>query len=181
MPLEIKSMGMRDWAQVIVIGRSPRRTVLRIATVISLALIAFIISQFVLAPVQITGPSMLPTLKDRSINFINRLAYTHAEPKRGDIVAIRYSGLHMMLVKRIVGLPGELVGFHGGRFYVNGKPLDEPYLRLPCADWESEPKTLGANEYYVVGDNRSMPINNHYQGAAERQRIIGKVLFQGGS
>jgi signal peptidase I len=181
MSLETKSMGVRDWVQVIAIGRRPKRTLFRLSAVIISALIIFVVLRFVVTPVRITGPSMVPTFQDRGIKFLNRLAYLHSEPQRGDIVAIRYSGDHIMLVKRIVGLPGELVGFQGGRFYVNGKPLEEPYLKYPSADWQSELKTLGPKEYYVVGDNRSMPFNNHYLGAAERRRIIGKILFQGGS
>jgi signal peptidase I len=160
---------------------------IRLTALISLSLIAIFIFRFVLTPVRITGPSMFPTFKDGGINFVNRFAYLHNEPKRGDIVAIRFSkemllnSKHLMYVKRIVGMPGESVWFDNGKFYVNGKALEEPYLKFPSTDWESKPRTLGTNEYYVVGDNRSMPFDNHDKGAAERQRIIGKVLLQGGS
>ncbi|HZV34416.1 MAG TPA: signal peptidase I [Verrucomicrobiae bacterium] len=170
-------MGILDWARAIAIGRRPKRTLVRLVPVIVLGLITVLFFRFVLTPVRITGPSMIPTFQDGSIKFLNRLAYLRSEPKRGDIVGIRYSGNHVLLVKRVVGLPGELVGFQYGRFYVNGKPLHEPYLNYPCAKWHSEPKTLGPNEYYVVGDNRSMPIDFHYQGAADRRRIIGKILL----
>ena len=175
-------MDARNWLQAIAIGRRPKRTLIRLGV---LVLLAFVVFGFVLKPIRITGPSMMPTFKDGGINFINRLAYLRNEPQRGDIVGIRYSGsglmVHVMLVKRIVGLPGETVGFQGGRFYVNGKPLDEPYLKLASSDWNSETRTLGPREYYVVGDNRSMPFHYHYQGVAERWRIIGRVLFPGGS
>lgn len=188
MPSETKSMGMRDLAQVVVIGRRPRRTLIRLGVLIGASLLLIVLFGFVLTPVQITGPSMFPTFKDGGFNFVNRLAYLHNEPRRGDIVAIRFSPENLLspkhapvYVKRIVGMPGESVWFQSGKFYVNGKALEEPYLKFPSTDWESNPKKLGPHEYYVVGDNRSMPFDNHDKGAAERERIIGKVLLQGGS
>jgi len=54
--------------------------------------------------------------------------------------------------------------------------LDEPYVKNAC-DWEHEPIKCGPDQYYVVGDNRSMPFENHMQGLAERDHIVGKVLL----
>jgi len=67
------------------------------------------------------------------------------------------------------------------RVLINGKELDEPYLKLADKHWQSPPKLLGPEEFYVVGDNRSMPIQDHTKGAAERNRIIGKILLRGES
>jgi len=79
-------------------------------------------------------------------------------------------------LKRIIALPGETIGFHEGRAVVNGKVLDEPYLKFPC-HWEHAPEQVGPDEYYVVGDNRSMEFEGHTQGRASRDRIVGKVLL----
>jgi signal peptidase I len=81
-----------------------------------------------------------------------------------------------MLCKRIVGLPGEVVGFHRGHIEINGEVLDEPYVKRPC-HWEHAPERLGPDEYYVVGDNRSMDFEQHMQGIADRSRIVGKILL----
>ncbi len=178
---ETKTMGFPRWLQAILIGRRPKRTLLRLGLLISLAFIAFLIFSFVLYPIRITGPSMYPTYQNGQINFMNRFAYFRHEPQRGDVVGIRFSGNHVMYVKRIVGMPGESVAFSGGSIYINGKPLEEPYLRFPSSDWEAPPKQLGPEDYYVVGDNRSMPFENHEKGAAPRQRIIGKILLRGAS
>jgi signal peptidase I len=102
--------------------------------------------------------------------------YRFREPQRGDVVAIRYSGYHNLLMKRIVGLPGETVEFRDGHLYINGKLLDEPYLKRPSS-WNNQPETVGPFELYVVGDNRSMPIDLHEHGRAERSRVLGKVLL----
>lgn len=161
--------------RTITIGRNPRRTFIRIIFVVAGALILF---KFVLLPVRVDGPSMLPTYKPGAVNFINRLAYWRGQPKRGDVVAVRYSGHSIMLMKRVVGLPGETIEFVGGRLLINGQPLNEPYVKYDC-DWNARPRhyQLDADEYYVVGDNRSMPYELHDKGAARRERILGRVLL----
>jgi signal peptidase I len=120
---------------------------------------------------------MLPTYRDHGVNFVNRLAYVFHEPRRGDVVAIGLeAGDHVMYMKRIIGLPGETVAFHQGHLYINGRLMDEPYVKLP-GDWEHEPEQVELDEYYVVGDNRDMPWEGHVQGRPKRQRIVGKVLL----
>jgi len=119
---------------------------------------------------------MLPNYPENGINFVNCIAYAFHPPQRGDVVAIRYSGRSIMLCKRIVGLPGEVVGFHHGHIEINGETLDEPYVKRPCT-WEHAPERLGPDEYYVVGDNRSMDFEQHTKGIADRSRIVGKILL----
>jgi signal peptidase I len=167
------SNSLPDWLRRALIGRNPRRTLVRIVLLIAVCIVLF---NFILVPVRVEGPSMMPTYKNHGINCINRLAYLFHEPHRGDIVAIRTSGPHNMFLKRIIGLPGETVSFHRGCAVINGKTLDEPYLKLK-GDWEIGPRTLAPREYYVVGDNRSMAAADHEKGVAYRNRIVGKILL----
>ena len=142
-----------------------------------LAVVCVVLFKFVLLPVRVEGGSMLPTCKDHSIHFVYRLAYRLHEPRRGDVVAIALqAGGHVMYMKRIIGLPGEAVAFHQGRLYINGNRVEEPYLTLP-SNWEHEPKQVGPDEYYVVGDNREMSWEDHTQGRATRNLIVGKVIL----
>jgi signal peptidase I len=161
------------WLQVIAIGRNPRKTAVRLAVLVVLCIVLF---HFILLPVRVDGISMLPTYKDHSVNLVNRLAYLRHEPQRGDVVAVRLAGVHVMLMKRIIGLPGESVGFDHGRVLINGQPLNEPYEKW-ASDWTLPPKKLGPDEYFVVGDNRTMPWQEHEFGVAARERIVGKVLL----
>jgi signal peptidase I len=87
-----------------------------------------------------------------------------------------WSAPHIMYLKRIIGLPGETISFVGGRVRVNGNTLDEPYEKWAC-DWNTAPVTLKPDEYFFVGDNRSMPKEEHTFGKAERSRIVGKALL----
>jgi len=176
---ESNSAARPGWLQTIVVGRRPKATLVRILILVAVSVVTF---KFVLLPIRVDGISMEPTYHDHRINCVNRLAYLGHEPQRGDVVAIRFSrpgsfsAPREMLMKRIIALPGESVSFHGGHAYINGQMLDEPYLKFTC-DWEHEPIQCGPDQYYVVGDNRSMPFEYHTQGRAERDRIIGKVML----
>jgi signal peptidase I len=157
----------------VAIGRSPKRTLLRAAV---LAAVCFIVFTFVLLPVRLRGTSMEPTYTDGVLNFVNALRYRLRTPRRGDIVAIRMAGRHVMLFKRIVGLPGERVAFRDGALLIDGREVDEPYVHHRAA-WDMEEVTVGPNEYFVVGDNRRGSIEAHALGRVQRGRIVGGPLF----
>src|SRR5436309_2467297 len=101
------------WLRIAMIGRNPKRTAIRasILAVSCYIFFKFFVFQFIVLPVRIEGFSMYPTYTDRGINFVYRLSYRHSQPQRGDIVGIRMAGTSVMLMKRIVGLPGETVAF----------------------------------------------------------------------
>lgn len=148
--------------------------------------VCVVVFKLLLVHVRVDGISMLPTCPDQSVYWVNRLAYVRHAPQRGDVVAIRFIKMDsaisrleppgVMLLKRIIGLPGETVAFVNGRVLINGEILDEPYEKSGY-DWNSAPVTLGPDEYYVVGDNRSMPPEYHTHGKCERSRIVGKAML----
>src|SRR5581483_3372172 len=164
------------WLQILkicAVGRRPRRTFVR---ALALALACYVVFGFILLPVVVAGISMEPTYHDHTVNLCNRLAYVWHEPKRGDVVTIRYAGVHEMLLKRVIGLPGETVTFVHGKVFINGAPLEEPYLKTEC-HWNIGPFKLDSTEYFVVGDNRTMRWRDHKFGKTERWRIVGKVIL----
>ena len=92
------------WLKAVLIGRNPRRTSVRLAGLLVIAAVAFLILKFVFVPIRITGPSMFPTYDDGQINFINRFAYWNSEPQRGDVVAIRFFRQQPHVCKKNRGL-----------------------------------------------------------------------------
>ena len=161
------------WVKRVLVGRDPRRTLARLVVWVAICLL---VPKFLIIPIRVHGISMMPTYKEGRVNFVNRLAYAFHQPRRGDPVAIRLAGEHVMYLKRIIALPGETVEFRHGRVYINGQRLNEDYVQYPCA-WNHPPENVGPNEYYVVGDNRSMDFSEHYQGKAWRSQIVGKTLL----
>ena len=179
------------WLRIMVMGRNPKATLVRVAV---LVVTSFVVFKFILLHIRVEGISMLPTYPDQSRHFVNRIAYLWREPQRGDVVGIRFSraetnapaGIHqaanwletphVMLLKRIVGLPGETVAFVDGHVLIDGGMLDEPYEKYAC-DWNHPAVQLGPDEYFVVGDNRTMPWEDHTLGRAQRSQIVGKAIL----
>ena len=161
------------WLRVAVVGRNPKATLVRVAVLI---IVSFVVFNFILLPIRVEGISMLPTYRNGSWNFVNRFAYLRHEPQRGDVVSIRLAGIHRMYLKRIVGLPGETVAFDNGRLLIDGKVMPEPYEKWPC-DWNYPAVALGPDEYFAVGDNRTMPWEAHKFGRVDRDHIVGKALL----
>jgi signal peptidase I len=160
-------------AREILFGRNPRRTTVRVLLLIFASIGIF---RWVLIPVRTDGISMEPTYDSGRINLVNRLAYLSSSPARGDVVAIRLAGLHVLYIKRIIALPGERVSFNSGEVRIDGVPLTEPYVhyRRP---WELPEVQLGPAEYFVVGDNRGMNAADHTFGRVDAVRIVGRVVF----
>ena len=163
------------WLRVALIGRNPKRTLIRavILAICCFVFFKFFVFKFIVLPVRIEGYSMFPTYRDWGINFVNRLAYRHAEPQRGDVVGIRMAGPSIMLMKRIVGLPGETIAFEHGHLLINGVAIPEPYMKHHSPAPFMDPVKLGADEYYVIGDNRM----NSDAGRIDRTRIMGKIVL----
>jgi signal peptidase I len=159
------------WMKV-VFGRNPKRTLVRLLCLVTISLVLF---RFILIPIRVSGFSMMPTYSDGKINVINHLAYRFTKPKRGDVIAFRAFPENVVLLKRIVGLPGERVRVERGRVFINGRKLDEPYpLKTKSDHLPTQPEIkLDQGQYFVMGDNRDITV---YGPVLERM-ILGKVLF----
>ena len=106
-----------------------------------IAITAYLFFSYICLPLQIKGNSMEPTYRSRGINFCWRLRYLFSKPKRHDVVVVRFAGSKVMLLKRVVGLEGEQVEFRDGKLFVNGRTMEEPYVRHPC-NWNLPPRKV---------------------------------------
>ncbi len=140
-------------------------------TSLLLAFVCYGIFTWVLWPVKVSGESMMPNYRHGSRHFINKLAYWSDKPQRGDVIGLRAPD-DDILIKRIIGLPGEQLSFEGGVVAINGQRLNEPYVRASLT-WSNAPITLGPDIYFVMGDNRAISV----LGPIPAERIIGKVVF----
>jgi signal peptidase I len=130
---------------------------------------------FIRAP-HVLGLSMEPRIHSGEFVLINTLAYRIGTIRRGDVVAFQHdSPTATTYLKRVVGLPGERVSIEHGTVRIDGKPLDEPYVRY--RDDQSHPSiSVPADGLYVLGDNRTNSDDSRNWGVLPRGDVIGKAL-----
>ncbi|HEU4432036.1 MAG TPA: signal peptidase I [Pyrinomonadaceae bacterium] len=141
-----------------------------------LILLSMACSTVVPQPVKVEGTAMLPTLRDGDRIFIDR---NFDKLERGDIVIFYYpEDPRRSYIKRIIGLPNEAVDIREGKVFVNGTPLDEPYIdpRLNLSHRSLEERKLTAEQYYVIGDNRDNSSDSRIWGPLDRKFIYGKYV-----
>jgi len=119
---------------------------------------------------------MEPTYHNGGFNFCWTPRYAFSEPQYHDVVVIRFAGKKIMLLKRVVAVAGDRVAFREGTLVINGVETTESYVRYPC-DWNLPPREVAAGHVYVVGDNRSGPMEQHYFGQTPVKRIVGVPLW----
>ena len=158
--------------------------ILTIAVAVAAALL---IRTFLFEPIRVDGESMCDTLQDGEImplSVANRVfEELDTAQQRGDVVICKYPGRTENFVKRVMGIPGDVIEIRSNVVYRNGEALDEPYLTPERNDngFSMAPFTLGEDEYFVMGDNRdnSHDSRNYYDyftpAALTRDMIIGHV------
>ena len=135
-----------------------------------------LICLFVLRPMVINGESMMPTYSSRGFTFAFLPYFKIYQPERKQIVILKHAGFNTFLLKRVLAFPGETVEIRNGVLYVNGSALDEPYVKLGC-DWNFSRREVPAGKIFVLGDNRSMPLQNHMGGMIDKSRLAGVPLW----
>ncbi|HJC35901.1 MAG TPA: signal peptidase I [Candidatus Merdibacter merdavium] len=145
--------------------------------------VVLLLTNFVAKPVVIRGTSMNPTLQNFDFALSNRLSIVlGGEIERFDIVVVRSE--EGEIVKRVVGIPGDTISYVNGVLTVNGTQIEEDYIiddpKKHHADMDVYEETLGPDEYFLMGDNRTGSTDSRYFGPFHRSDIISKdmlVLF----
>lgn len=147
-------------------------------SIFALAVAVFIV-MFVVQPVKVEGTSMQPRLVDQERIFVNRFIYRFSEIHRGDVVVFWYPrDTAKSFIKRVIGLPGDLVEIRRGQVLVNGARIDEPYLRPEYRDRESFGRVIvPPGHYFVLGDHRNSSNDSRNWGFVPRELIYGKAIF----
>ncbi len=142
---------------------------------ISLAIFLFVYI-FLVQPHRVKGESMAPNFEDGELLLTEKVSYRFNEPKRGDIIVFQAPvGRNVDFIKRIIGLPGDIVAVRGGAVYVNGEKLDEKYINMQTQG--DEEVKLNQDEYFVFGDNRGASSDSRVFGAIKKDSIRGRAWF----
>lgn len=134
-------------------------------------------SRLVVTAVEVKGASMNPTLSAGDRLLLNRFAYLHREPQRGELVVLKDPETGDLIVKRIVGLPCETVLMQNEITYVNGHRLVESYAATSRASHSPFGKAtvIPRHYYFVLGDNRTRSVDSRVFGAVPRASILGVI------
>lgn len=139
---------------------------------ICIIVLIIIIRMYIITPVRVDGASMNRTLEDGDI----LLLYKMAKIDRYDIVVLDEEYDNEIIIKRIIGLPGETVEIKNGKIYINDEEIEDEYGYGDTSDYDKI--TLGDDEYFILGDNRLISKDSRYFGPIKEDDLMGEVVFR---
>lgn len=139
---------------------------------IAIVILIIIIRIFIITPVRVDGSSMYNTLEDGDI----LLLYKMAKIDRYDIVVLDEEYDNEIIIKRIIGLPGETVEIKRGKIYINDEEIADDYAFGDTGDYEKI--TLADDEYFILGDNRLISKDSRYFGPVKESDLMGEAVFR---
>lgn len=147
----------------------------------------WLLTTFVIKPVQVDGDSMYPTLEHEEIGAVNMLLVKMGGISRFDVVVVHNQEQDENWVKRVIGMPGDTIYAKDDVVYINGEPIEEPYLDNPHANAirdrgnnfteNFQEVKLGEDEYFLMGDNRVVSLDSRRVGPFKAEDIIGKDVY----
>jgi signal peptidase I len=148
-----------------------------VETVVPAILIAVLINIFLAQATRVYGQSMEPNLHTDQRLVVEKLSYNFHEPRRGDIVILQVPQAGPgLLIKRVVGLPGEKIEIKDGQVYINEQPLEEPYLSQQTQR-DMRATVVPPEHVFVLGDNRGFSNDSRSFGAVPLDHIVGRAWF----
>ncbi len=141
-----------------------------------LALIFYFIIDSFFPRVRVENISMKPTLEPGELLLVNKLAYKIGNPQHGDVIIFHYpANPSEDYIKRLIGLPGDIVRIEDGQVFINGQSMDEPYISSPPSyrgTWD-----VPLDSFFVLGDNRNQSSDSHSWGFVPIENVVGKALI----
>lgn len=151
----------------------PFRIFLEVLQTLILAVVLYFLIDLVVARVRVENISMLPTLEPGEFVLVNKISYQWGNVDRGDIVVFHYSEQEDY-IKRVIGVPGDVVEISSGEVRVNDTLLDEPYISAApqySGSWEVPDGSL-----FVLGDNRNQSSDSHRWGFIDDESVVGEAM-----
>ena len=169
---------------------SHMRTVLEYAVLVVMAIVvALLVQAFLVKPYRIPSVSMQETLLIGDRVLVDRISWRFSDPQRGDVVVFQEPQTGLVLIKRVVGMPGDTISLRDGEVYVNGAPLAEPYILTESSKpvptepfindfaWSlQEPYTVPAGAYFMMGDNRINSADSREFGPVALEAMVGPAF-----
>jgi signal peptidase I len=148
---------------------------LELFQIILMAVVLYVLIDSVIARVRVENISMKPTLQPGEFLMVNKLIYRFDEVERGDIVVFHNpNNTNEDYIKRVIGLPGDIIEAKEAEIFVNGFALDEEYIAeqpIYSGIWE-----VPDDEIFVLGDNRNQSSDSHVWGFVPMENVVGKAI-----
>lgn len=161
-------------------GKAKEELVSWVKTIVLAVAIALFINFVIIVNATVPTGSMENTIMAGDRVIASRLSYMFSDPERGDVVIFKYPDDEKVLyVKRIIGLPGDVVEVKNGEVYVNGEELEEDYIKETTEGFFG-PYEVPDDCYFMMGDNRNNSLDSRYwdNKFVEEDKILGKVLLK---
>ncbi|HEY9840096.1 MAG: signal peptidase I [Candidatus Sericytochromatia bacterium] len=178
-------------------ARKKRSRPLELIETIFVAFVLAILIRATLAEARfIPSGSMIPSLLIGDRLIVEKLSYYFNSPHRGDIVVfyppdpyakpltgsarvLRWLGFtrDAAYIKRVIGLPGETLAIRNGKVLIDGKPLNEPYIKAPPLD-DMPPQKIAPEHFFMMGDNRNNSRDSRVWGTMPRENVIGRTFLR---
>ncbi|MFC0470557.1 signal peptidase I [Halalkalibacter kiskunsagensis] len=143
---------------------------------------AILIRTFLFTSYEVQGESMTPSVYDGERFIVNKIGYGFSEPDRFDLVVF-HANEEEDYIKRVIGLPGDVVFYQDDILYINDRAVEEPFLKQKVADHKwglytndfSIPEAVPLGHVFVLGDNRPNSLDSRRLGFISNEQIVGKV------
>lgn len=139
---------------------------------IVIILVVVLVRTFIITPVRVDGNSMNNNLKDGDILLLYKLG----KIERFDIVVLNEEYDDEIIIKRIIGMPGDTIEIKKDKIYVNDEEIDDKYGYGETSDFDKI--ELEDDEFFILGDNRLISKDSRYFGAVKKDEILGKTIFR---
>lgn len=139
---------------------------------IVIIIVVVLLRTFVITPVRVTGTSMNKTLNNGDILLLYKLGHID----RFDVVVLNEKDDNDVIIKRIIGMPGESVMIKSNTVYINDEALEDTYAYGKTSDYDKI--TLGEDEYFILGDNRLISKDSRYFGPVKKEDIKGVTILR---
>jgi signal peptidase I len=144
---------------------------------LALTFIIFVVIHFTVQNYMVDGTSMQPGLNTNQYVLVNKLAYLFHAPERGDVIVFHWPvDTNKDLIKRVIGVPGDVIVIDRTRVRVNGILLTESYITAPANPLGNK-WVVPPNNYFVMGDNRLVSDDSRDWGFVPKSYIIGKAVL----